>query len=929
MKKESQAKFVLKNNCSVGLLLNQDKTESRNKQHERTDIQKRADIKNKLNENQMNEKELDKMDTPIPVMRQIENSEQELISYTEEGSQLVTNVQLANDNRENNRRYTDKIERDLRLKAVEHEAEIANAKFTEISCQWPIILKKNDALNIHEHIELQRKRGHDLIEQKNKMIELLKSDLAESDSRFLQEQAAQSEDIRILQQRIENQVKFIRKQYKNHIQYIKSTMDQEREQRIDKSNENWAALYNETMSIESTSLDDRLAMIEKKENNIMKQYEMNEEIIRNLKSNVNTELHDIQREFELIKMKCIENVEKLNYNYQVLKRREEENAYAKAAQRRKINKLQDILSTKRKIFRETKTVFNAKVPLLQDEINKLNQDVERHEKKAQRFAEIQEKTYKELWDFSQEQIASHLERIFEIDRIIHETQLGVGWQRPQKLKYLDISDLPSYRRKPSVAPGAESNLCVDLRVQNQRNAMDLQYTETRERALLQLVFDMTMKNVSSFILDNELIEIIIKTHGEKSLTLFYNTMAACGLNTTDSWKCLLSYVQSMVTCADCRGPVMWHKPDFDHRAKADREWKTELIDDILTFGENHTKRVERILSTTAKVLEKTDSNNYITFLKQKPTPLLQDVDNVLDARDYQSFEHANTDSDNNSTITFSLSLTDFEQLCSENDSNPAIKSQQSLSQVELEHFQMESEERHDFIDAASMKINEENLAADIRSCDDPSHPITINDMDYLRVIKKSIDISKSKSFDQRNKTDSEYYLTKMLNLEDIRDYWNQFLYAFPEDRLKVWDIFDKAIKKYYETLHRFNVLYFWILSAARSVLVSTNPVPDIAPVKKRRVRFKKIKEVEKLETENMELKNILKQFMDAEQDDARLQTICTPKIKKQQRNPIKRNSKPVIFTDISTNICGTSMRILKLDRPEKKKINRPFTAPTK
>lgn len=64
-------------------------------------------------------------------------------------------------------------------------------------------------------------RGLDLIEQKNRMIEVLKHDLAESDSRFLQEQAAQSEDIRIVQERIENQVKFIRKQYKNHIRFIK------------------------------------------------------------------------------------------------------------------------------------------------------------------------------------------------------------------------------------------------------------------------------------------------------------------------------------------------------------------------------------------------------------------------------------------------------------------------------------------------------------------------------------------------------------------------------------------------------------------------------------------------------------------------------------------------------------------------------------
>lgn len=75
------------------------------------------------------------------------------------------------------------------------------------------------------------------------------------------------------------------------------------------------------------------------------------------------------------------------------------------------NRLQDILSTKRKIFRETKTEFNAKVPLLYDEIKKLKQDIERHEKKTERIAEIQEKTYKELWNFSQEQIMNHLERV--------------------------------------------------------------------------------------------------------------------------------------------------------------------------------------------------------------------------------------------------------------------------------------------------------------------------------------------------------------------------------------------------------------------------------------------------------------------------------------------------------------------------------------
>lgn len=74
-------------------------------------------------------------------------------------------------------------------------------------------------------------------------------------------------------------------------------------------------------------------------------------------------------------------------------------------------RLQDILSTKRKILRETNAEFKAKVPLLRNEIEKLKQDMKRHEKKAERFAEIQEKTYKELWDFLGKQIAEHVEKV--------------------------------------------------------------------------------------------------------------------------------------------------------------------------------------------------------------------------------------------------------------------------------------------------------------------------------------------------------------------------------------------------------------------------------------------------------------------------------------------------------------------------------------
>jgi len=47
--------------------------------------------------------------------------------------------------------------------------------------------------------------------------------------------------------------------------------------------------------------------------------------------------------------------------------------------------------------------------------------------------------------------------------------------------------------------------------------------------------------------------------------------------------------------------------------------------------------------------------------------------------------------------------------------------------------------------------------------------------------------------------------------------------------------------------------------------------------------------------------------------------MCTPKIRKQQQMSTKKNAKPTLFTDNSNNICGTSMRIFTVNRPDKKK----------
>lgn len=124
-----------------------------------------------------------------------------------------------------------------------------------------------------------------------------------------------------------------------------------------------------------------------------------------------------------------------------------------------------------------------------------------------------------------------------------------------------------------------------MQVQNDPNAVN-SYTESREQALLQLIFDKNMKN-ASFILDNNLIEII-KSHPKQNLILMYNTMAAYGLNSIDSWKFLLSCTQSLVTCGLCQGPVLWHKSDINQSEKMFRfvyyyiKYLIKYVEDVIS-----------------------------------------------------------------------------------------------------------------------------------------------------------------------------------------------------------------------------------------------------------------------------------------------------------------------------------------------------------
>lgn len=131
---------------------------------------------------------------------------------------------------------------------------------------------------------------------------------------------------------------------------------------------------------------------------------------------------------ESIKALTLLNNEKLDYNYQILKKREDENIKIKSQQKRRINKLRDVVIALRKKNHEYEENSLNMIKKLEDEIKKLNVCILEVESKADHFAIINDKKFHMVLEMNKKEAEKVLRRIQEVDKILHAQQMGEEWQ---------------------------------------------------------------------------------------------------------------------------------------------------------------------------------------------------------------------------------------------------------------------------------------------------------------------------------------------------------------------------------------------------------------------------------------------------------------------------------------------------------------------
>ncbi|XP_043918788.1 dynein regulatory complex protein 1 isoform X2 [Protopterus annectens] len=281
-------------------------------------------------------------------------------------------------------------------------------------------------------------------------------ELRSKDDQYVKELKKEAEDIDLLIERMEEQIKSLTKCYSTELHQIERAFELERRELLADNQQKWEQMMQERRDKELEYLTTRMRKVEEYEQ-LLKQLRVQDaEEYNMIKIKLETEVQILEQQLQQMKATYQLNQEKLEYNFQVLKKRDEENTITKSQQKRKITRLQDILNKLKIKFDKQVKQYQEDNQALTDDYKRITEQYKELQKKMRHFAVVDTRKFYEIWIMNEEEIKQLAQKAFEVDRLIHEQQLGLPWIMPEFWFMENMGPvIPQYKKKKSAVQLAE------------------------------------------------------------------------------------------------------------------------------------------------------------------------------------------------------------------------------------------------------------------------------------------------------------------------------------------------------------------------------------------------------------------------------------------------------------------------------------------
>ncbi|KAI4482971.1 hypothetical protein M0802_013547 [Mischocyttarus mexicanus] len=680
-----------------------------------------------------------------PIEGQVLASTEILEGIKTEAEEVISNVRVGNDARELGRRKETRDTRKLLLKKLEIENEECMIKYRDIDEKWSSILASKDPLDIHEEMKLQNTKCLELIAKKDKVIIGLKAELENADLRFNEDLKKQNEDIDVLIDRIDRQLNVIAKAYRKELDNIDNVLDAEYKLILNTLEEKWEDFYKKLRDDSIDAIKKRKDVVHEYEEEMERVMIEHHEKFRSQRITLELENQDLQQKLQDMKVFCLMNVEKLNYSYAVLKHRDEENTIIKNEQKRRINKLQDIMNELKRTYVKLEEDTRTEIQSLTDQVLKAYKNILELEQKSQHFTNINEKKYFQIWDMNVKRANELVDKILATDRIIHEQALGLLWQPPEE-KLLTKEELPSY----CTIIGTINKERMDVLEKKQMPIIYKKATTLEDINLERRLLNHIMKQISEqsgYLIDDNIQKLLLPYTIEDNIIIrLDNVFQALNIVSEEEVRFLLYFFLPYTYCLDCKSSDKNISKDTDkiiESSSSSCKSNTPLI-----CGEELDEKAAKLVAIIKEeIIEDVCSGVCKRVVdpdqSQDPPPLGETTKSTSS----KESSHSNIESKNSSE---------------ENESNRLVCKKGHLLKI---HASYVTKALKEFVEKYHFIKREET-------------PVSLKD----RLLSKKVTISRS------------------LTIEDVKEFWKRYRDLFPPTKERLWDGLLVGLKQYHETL---------------------------------------------------------------------------------------------------------------------------------
>uniref|UniRef100_A0A1I8Q8N7 Dynein regulatory complex protein 1 n=1 Tax=Stomoxys calcitrans TaxID=35570 RepID=A0A1I8Q8N7_STOCA len=476
---------------------------------------------------------------------QLEKSDRNLEELLNFGNELVNNIKAANEQQELLQcRHKKQREADLQ-NDLELEASETLKLFDQINAKWLEMNDMREPMAIFDEMQKQRESIAQMIESKDQLIAKCQMELKRINAKYCADQDKQSQDVCFLVERIDDQIELLKKSYKENLYELQETIDNEKKKLHKASMDKWYTIY-EHLSLKETVK--MLIVKEKQElyaDELEKIRHKQEEITRATRIRLEKDAEMLELEIRKTRANILMNSEKIDYNYQVLQKRNEENIIINNQQKRRVAKFNESIVILRKKLETLKQNNRQTMERLTNDIQKLHGSINDLQLKSEHFCKSNRNKFTKVWNMHFKEIKDMLTKVWEIDRILYEQQLARRWEKPQvDLDKLDYTKSNRNVNKPKTASAYSRN----------RNRLTPDNPQFARRVNQRQLNDILQKisDKAGFLVEERLLQILKPyTDEEKCLVRIENIFSALHITDIDVVSSLVTYFEPYSWCPNC------------------------------------------------------------------------------------------------------------------------------------------------------------------------------------------------------------------------------------------------------------------------------------------------------------------------------------------------------------------------------------------